>query len=78
MSETPSGIPPFTCNGTTFTCMTADDGTFVWRSADHDLAVGRIGAFCWARAHGELVGRQFSSIKQAMEAVATKQERRAA
>jgi hypothetical protein len=80
MTERTSGIQPFTVAGVTFRCFIAEDGSrYVWRSVTKNdttkaepkgLAVGRIGAKCWARAAGQIVGSDFKDIKEAMRAAA--------
>ena len=67
--EREAGVPPFTIGGAVFTCWVALDqaGTpYVWRSACRRAAVGRVGAFCWARVDGRLIGAEYASLKTAM------------
>lgn len=77
MSETPASIQTFTVGDAEFRCFIADAGArFVWRAvaADHvtplegvhAMAVGRIGAKCWARSSGEVVGTDYETIRDAM------------
>ena len=73
LGETPADLLPFRVGSIEFQCFAAWDqpGTpYVWRSTCKRGAVGRVGAFCWARVDGRLLGKDYQSLRTAMIAAA--------
>lgn len=73
-----SGAPDFVRDGITWQCWVDGEGSYVWKTTDGSLSVGRVGKEFWAKI-GERKSRfQYARLLDAMIAAMAEKRRKAA